>query len=172
MFGSKKEATVEAALEQVGTIIGPGAVLEGPLTTKDSTRIDGTVKGNVTVSGALIVGQDAKIIGTVSAMNAYIAGEINGNLAAPQGKVEISDTGKVIGDITCKGIIIDENAVFHGKCEMTNLDKNSAAIAKERMVAEKEAAEEKKTDEEAKSEETKSEETKSEEKPSEEKKEN
>ncbi len=105
-------------------------------------------------------------------MNAYIAGEINGNLAAPQGKVEISDTGKVIGDITCKGIIIDENAVFHGKCEMTNLDKNSAAIAKERMVAEKEAAEEKKADEEAKSEETKSEETKSEEKPSEEKKDN
>ena len=138
MFGNKKEAaTIESALEQVGTIIGPGAVIDGPLTTKDSTRIDGTVKGNVTISGALIVGQEARIDGTVSAMNVYVAGTINGNITSPQGKVEISDTGKVFGDVTCKGIIIDENAVFQGKCEMTNLDKNSAAIAKERATAEK-----------------------------------
>ena len=137
MFGNKKEAaTIESALEQVGTIIGPGAVIDGPLTTKDSTRIDGTVKGNVTISGALIVGQEARIDGTVSAMNVYVAGVINGNISSPQGKVEISDTGKVLGDVTCKGIIIDENAVFQGKCEMTNLDKNSATIAKERAAAE------------------------------------
>lgn len=138
MFGNKKEdAVTTTALEQVGTIIGPGAVLDGPLTTKDSTRIDGTVKGNVTISGALIVGQEGKIIGTVSAVNAYIAGEINGNVVSPQGKIEISDTGKVIGDITCKGIIIDENGIFQGKCEMTNIDKNSAEIAKERAAADK-----------------------------------
>ncbi|SCY02756.1 bactofilin family protein [Butyrivibrio sp. INlla14] len=138
MFGNKKEAaTIESALEQVGTIIGPGAVIDGPLTTKDSTRIDGTVKGNVTISGALIVGQEARIDGTVSAMNVYVAGVINGNISSPQGKVEISDTGKVFGDVTCKGIIIDENAVFQGKCEMTNLDKNSAAIAKERAASDK-----------------------------------
>ena len=143
MFGSKKResASFDTALEQVGTIIGPGAVLEGPLTTKDSTRIDGTVKGNVSVSGALIVGQSAKIVGTVSCMNAYIAGEVDGNVSAPQGKVEISDSGKVIGDVSCKGIIIDENAVFHGQCTMTNLDKGSAAIAKERAAADKAAEE-------------------------------
>jgi cytoskeletal protein CcmA (bactofilin family) len=138
MFGNKNNAVEDSALlEQVGTIIGPGAILEGPLTTKDSTRIDGTVKGNVTVSGALIVGQDGKVIGTISALNVYVAGEVTGNITAPQGKIEISDTGKVNGDITCKGIIIDENAVFQGKCEMTGQDKSSASIAKERAVADK-----------------------------------
>jgi cytoskeletal protein CcmA (bactofilin family) len=140
MFGSKKETTLDPALEQVGTIIGPGAVLDGPLTTKDSTRIDGTIKGNATVSGALIVGQEGKITGTVSAMNAYIAGEVNGNISAPQGKIEISDTGKVIGDVTCKGIIIDENAVFSGQCDMTGVERNSAEVAEERAAADKEAA--------------------------------
>ena len=55
MFGLKNDNNVDPTLEQVGTIIGPGAVLDGPLTTKDSTRIDGTVKGNVTISGALNV---------------------------------------------------------------------------------------------------------------------
>lgn len=141
MFGSKKEAPVEASLEQIGTIIGPGAVIEGPLTTKDSTRIDGTVKGNVTISGALVVGQEAKVYGTISAMNVYVAGEVNGSISAPQGKVEISDTGSVIGDITCKGIIIDENAVFQGKCDMTGADKSSASIAKERAASDKESSE-------------------------------
>lgn len=147
MFGNKKDTTVDPALEQVGTIIGPGAVLDGPLTTKDSTRIDGTVKGNVTISGALIVGQEGKITGTVSAMNAYIAGEVTGNISAPQGKVEISDTGKVIGDVSCKGIIIDENAVFSGQCDMTGIEKNSAEVAKERAAADKEASEDKPSEE-------------------------
>ncbi len=146
MFGSRKETAVDTALEQVGTIIGTGAVLDGPLTTMDSTRIDGTVKGNVTISGALIVGQEGKITGTVSCMNAYVAGEVTGNISAPQGKVEISDTGKVIGDVACKGIIIDENAVFQGQCDMTGVEKNSAEIAKERAVADKAASEEKSED--------------------------
>ena len=151
MFGNKKDTAEDnTLLEQVGTIIGPGAVIEGPLTTKDSTRIDGIIKGNVTISGALIIGQDGKITGTVSALNVYVAGEVTGNITAPQGKIEISDTGKVYGDISCKGIIIDENAVFQGKCEMTGQDKSSASIAKERAVADKESkeetAEENKTD--------------------------
>ena len=146
MFGAKRETTVDTPLEQIGTIIGPGAVLEGPLTTKDSTRIDGTVKGNVTVSGALVIGQDAKITGTVSAVNVYVAGSVTGNVSAPQGKVEISDTGSVIGDITCKGIIIDENAVFQGKCDMTGADKSSATIAKERAATDKEAADKEKAE--------------------------
>ncbi len=140
MFGLRNDNSVDPALEQVGTIIGPGAILDGPLTTNDSTRIDGTVKGNVTISGALIVGQEGKILGNVSAVNAYVAGEITGNVSVPQGKIEISDTGKVIGDVTCKGIIIDENAVFQGQCDMAGVDKSSAEIAKERAVADKEAS--------------------------------
>ena len=139
MFGNTKKdstnATENEILEQVGTIIGPGAVIDGPLTTKDSTRIDGTIKGNVNISGALIVGQEGKIFGTASGVNIYIAGEVHGNLSAPQGKVEISDTGRVVGDVICKGIIIDENAVFQGRCEMTGLERNSADIAKERAAA-------------------------------------
>lgn len=137
MFG-KRESNTDPALEQVGTIIGPGAIIDGPMSTKDSTRIDGTIRGNVTVSGALIVGEEGKITGTVAALNVYIAGEVTGNVSAPQGKIEISDTGKVVGDITCKGIVIDENAVFQGRCDMSGVEKNSAEIAKERAAAVKE----------------------------------
>jgi cytoskeletal protein CcmA (bactofilin family) len=136
MFNKPKQVSYDATAEQIVSIIGTGAVIDGPLTTKDSTRIDGTVNGNVTISGSLIIGQDGKINGTVSALNIFNAGEINGNASAVGGKVEISDTGKIIGDITAKSLVIDENAVFQGSCTMTG-EKSSAETAKERAVSEK-----------------------------------
>lgn len=136
MFNKPKQVSYDATAEQIVSIIGTGAVIDGPLTTKDSTRIDGTVNGNVTISGSLIIGQDGKINGTVSALNIFNAGEINGNASAVGGKVEISDTGKILGDITAKSLVIDENAVFQGSCTMTG-EKSSAETAKERAVSEK-----------------------------------
>jgi cytoskeletal protein CcmA (bactofilin family) len=117
MFGKKAKAvnTPQGAIE---TIIGIGAVLDGPFSAKTSTRLDGEIKGNVTIEGNLVMGKESKVTGDISAQSVYVAGEVTGNINAPEGKVEISDTGKVNGDIVCSGIIIDENAVFTGKCEM------------------------------------------------------
>lgn len=136
MFNRQKSLNTDTSLEQIVSIIGPGAVIEGPFTAKDSTRVDGTINGNVTISGSLIIGFDGKINGTVSALNIYNAGEIHGNVTAG-GKVEISDTGKIFGDIISKSLVIDENAVFQGQCTMTS-DKSSAETAKERAVTPKE----------------------------------
>ncbi|MBF1023352.1 MAG: polymer-forming cytoskeletal protein, partial [Lachnospiraceae bacterium] len=85
-----------------------------------STRIDGEIKGDVEVKGSLIVGSTGKIEGNTKADNVFLAGEIHGNIDSSEGKTEISDTGKVVGDITTKAIVIDENAVFDGKCSMTS----------------------------------------------------
>ncbi len=149
MFG-RKDTNSDLSLEQIGTIIGPGAVLGGPLTTNDSARIDGTVNGDVTITGALVLGQEAKITGNISCLNAYVAGQITGNVSAPQGKVEISDTGKIIGDVVCKGIIIDENAVFQGKCDMQEAGGATAEAPKEGTSEEKPAEENKENSEEKK----------------------
>ena len=134
LFNSgKPNETVDTASDQISTFIAPGAIVDGPLTTKESTRVDGTVNGNVTVNGSLILGQDAKINGAVTATNLFLAGEINGNVSCGSGKVEISDTGKLIGDLTAKSLVIDENAVFQGQCTMTT-EKTSAETAKERAA--------------------------------------
>ena len=134
LFNSgKPNETVDTASDQISTFIAPGAIVDGPLTTKESTRVDGTVNGNVTVNGSLILGQDAKINGAVTATNLFLAGDITGNVSCGSGKVEISDTGKLIGDLTAKSLVIDENAVFQGQCTMTT-EKTSAETAKERAA--------------------------------------
>lgn len=123
LFQTQKSSSTtlyDTAAQQVVTLIGSGTICEGKLHAEGSTRIDGEIKGDVEVKGSLIVGSTGKIEGNTKADNVFLAGEIHGNIDSSEGKTEISDTGKVVGDITTKAIVIDENAVFDGKCSMTS----------------------------------------------------
>lgn len=112
----------------ITTILGRGCVVNGDFMAEESVRIDGDVIGNVKVTGALVVGSGGRIHGNVEAREATIGGEVVGNVQAPE-KVELTATAKIIGDITTNVIVIDEHAVFHGKCDMnqeTPRKKNAA----------------------------------------------
>ncbi len=110
MFG--KKATLAMT-----TIIGKGTCVNGELTVEGSARIDGTVEGDVTITGDLIIGSTGKVNGDMKAQSAVIGGEVNGDVSAPD-KVELTATAKVLGDLFTKAIVIDEHAVFQGKCDM------------------------------------------------------
>lgn len=102
---------------QITTIIGMGAECNGDFLADGSIRIDGTVNGNVTVSEAVIVGASGCINGDINAQSVIIGGEVYGNLNVPE-KVELTSTARVIGDITTNGLVIDEKAIFQGRCDM------------------------------------------------------
>jgi len=102
---------------RISTILGNGTEFEGNLTVSGSVRLDGTVNGDVKVGGALIVGAAGQITGNVEVYTAVIGGEVTGNIIAEE-KVELIATAKLLGDITTKVIVIDENAVFQGRCDM------------------------------------------------------
>ena len=102
---------------KISTLLGRGTELKGDFSAKGSARIDGKIEGNVTVAGSLIVGAGASITGDITAKEILIGGEVIGNIDAPE-KAELTATAKVLGDITTQVIVIDENAVFQGKCDM------------------------------------------------------
>lgn len=102
---------------QITTIIGRGAECNGDFSADCSVRVDGTIQGNLTVSGMAIVGACGYINGNVSAQTVIIGGEVNGNVNAPV-KVELTPTARVIGDIATGAIVIDEKAIFQGRCDM------------------------------------------------------
>ena len=89
----------------------------GNFSTPGSARIDGVVEGSARVTGSLIVGATGRIEGDVEADSIIIGGEINGDVTV-QGKAELTATARVIGDIRTSLIVIDEKAVFQGKCDM------------------------------------------------------
>lgn len=110
-MSGKKDNTV------ITTILGPGCVVTGDFTVNQSARIDGEIQGDVYVAGTLIMGAGARIDGNIEAGEAIIGGDVVGNIMA-QNKVELTVTAKVIGDITTNVIVIDENAIFQGRCDM------------------------------------------------------
>ena len=110
MSGKKNEI-------RITTIIGAGAECNGDFSAEGSVRIDGTVNGSVSASGAVILGATGVVNGDVTAKSAIVGGEVIGNISAPD-KVELTATAKVLGDITTNVIIIDEKAVFQGRCDM------------------------------------------------------
>ncbi|MDE7225128.1 MAG: polymer-forming cytoskeletal protein [Acetatifactor sp.] len=101
----------------ITTILGPDCVVNGDFIVKQSARIDGEVQGDVFVTGTLIMGSSARIDGNIEVGEAIIGGDVVGNIMA-QNKVELTVTAKVIGDITTNVIVIDENAIFQGRCNM------------------------------------------------------
>lgn len=118
MLGKTKSAAPVAETQgKIGTIIGPGAVFDGNITAPETVRVDGTVNGNCSCQGNLIVGTEGDIEGNIAAQNVIISGKVTGDIIS-QGKLELFSTGKVTGNITARSLVIDENAYFDGRCTM------------------------------------------------------
>lgn len=108
----KKDAEIK-----ITTLVGSDAELKGDFTSGGSVRVDGKITGNVTVEKTLILGVTGSITGDVKAENVMIGGEILGDITVSN-KTELMETAKVVGDISTNLIVIDENAIFQGGCNM------------------------------------------------------
>ena len=117
--------------EKINSIIGADAVIEGTFTTKDTTRIDGVVNGDITTKGTLIIGQSGVIEGSIQAANVMIAGQVKGNLKISD-RIEATATSMIMGDIEAKSLSVDEKAVFQGRCTMNMPSTKEAPALKER----------------------------------------
>ena len=139
----------------ISTLIGKGSVMNGDFAAPGSVRIDGKITGNVNVEGTLVIGTSGVIRGNVKCAGIVVGGDIEGNIIAPE-RAELSSTSRVIGDIHTGNIIIDDKALFQGRCIM---DEEGAPVrgketlsykAKEKKDSKKAASEVKDALEEAK----------------------
>ena len=103
---------------RVNSGIGKGTEFEGTIKTSETVRIEGFVKGNIKSEGTLIIGNGGKVDGKIEAANILVGGEVYGELYATE-KIEANASGRIFGNIHTKSLIVDENAIFEGTCEMT-----------------------------------------------------
>ena len=99
-------------------LVAAGTIFEGKLKTPGSIRIDGKVVGEIVAIQNIAVGQGGDIDGNISAKNITIGGKINGMVMA-QEKLVFESKAVVRGDIRAAKLVIDEGAMFDGKCMMT-----------------------------------------------------
>jgi cytoskeletal protein CcmA (bactofilin family) len=109
------------------TLIGQGCLFEGNITSPASTRLDGTVKGNIDSKGTLIVGEGGVISGEVKAVEISVHGRVEGNIESE--KLIIKNGGIVSGDIHSKSFIIEDGGIYNGKCLMQSSSYNGEADA-------------------------------------------
>lgn len=102
---------------KISTLIGKDCVVSGDFKAVGSARIDGVIEGSVTVENGLILGAYSRVEGDITAKTVMVSGEVNGNINAEE-KAELLTGAKVLGDIQTAVIVIDENAIFQGKCDM------------------------------------------------------
>lgn len=99
------------------TFIGPNISVEGTLSGSEAVVIEGTVKGNVKLSGELRIGTKARVEATVHARNIVIEGKLNGDVSADE-RVELVASASVDGNIKAPKIIVAEGARFRGSVDM------------------------------------------------------
>ncbi len=107
----------ENSLEASGgvpSIISPDLKIVGDLKCTGDIQIDGTIEGLVK-GGLIIIGEGAKVDGSIVAETVRILGTVNGRVRAKT--VHLDKTGKVIGDIAHEILTIEAGAYFEGQLQ-------------------------------------------------------
>jgi cytoskeletal protein CcmA (bactofilin family) len=116
----KKEKTDNSEI----VVLGKTTSFTGILKFETTVRIQGSFKGTIEASGALIVDKDATVEAdhiTVSSLTVY--GSISGTVHAVD-KVDMMSGAKVHGDVSASRLRIADGVLFEGKCKMTSVEKD------------------------------------------------
>ena len=100
--------------------IGKSVVIKGELNGSEDLTIEGHVDGKIELrEHVLTIGPNGKVHADVHAKNITIVGEVTGNVVADE-KVDLTDSGRLVGDIRAPRIAVSDGAQFKGSVDMVN----------------------------------------------------
>ena len=80
-------------------------------------RIDGTLEGNLSCAGKLILGPKGLITGQIDCQNAVIEGSIDGIIRVKE-LLQVKESANITGEITTSKLLVQPGAIFNVKCNM------------------------------------------------------
>ena len=104
-------------MADTSTVVGQTILIKGNLEGDEDLTVQGRIEGAINLSKTLIVEPSGVVKADVSVSNAVISGVMVGNLTASD-SVELSDTGRMVGDIKAPRILIADGASFKGNVDM------------------------------------------------------
>jgi cytoskeletal protein CcmA (bactofilin family) len=100
------------------SLVGTKTTIEGIIRTEGSIRIDGKLVGDVLAKANAAVGITGVVEGNMTARSISVAGKVNGTVTAHE-KLILEGKSVMHGDIRAARLVVDEGAMFDGKCAMT-----------------------------------------------------
>jgi len=112
MFKSKSDHSV------VTTLIGESTLVKGCIDSPFSLHIEGRVEGEIKSQGHVAIAKGSVVKAHIVAKSVFVAGEVVGSIEVLS-ELEISGTGKVIGDLTGNCLKVQPGAIYQGKVNMS-----------------------------------------------------
>ncbi|HEV8138313.1 MAG TPA: polymer-forming cytoskeletal protein [Pyrinomonadaceae bacterium] len=112
----EREQRVNVAKDNWLGFVGDVVKFSGEVTFKTSLRIDGNFCGKVnSPNGTLVIStganlSEAVINVAVAKINGAVEGEVNA------AEVVLGRTAKLTGDVSAQSLIIEDGALFNGRC--------------------------------------------------------
>jgi cytoskeletal protein CcmA (bactofilin family) len=113
----------------VNTIIGPDTDVTGDINASGYTRVDGSMRGNLSAGGRVIIGEKARMKSDVYGTFVTVGGVVAGNVIASERLVVLS-SGLVMGDVLTRRIQADDGCLIHGKITVASSDEAFDAALK------------------------------------------
>ncbi len=105
------------APERVDSVLGSGLTWQGTLSGSGGVRIEGAYDGEIEVHGIVVIGDTGRVTcDQLVAATVVVSGSLKGNIKAY--RVEITDTGRVWGDVVTTAFSTEEGAFLRGKITM------------------------------------------------------
>ena len=108
-------------MADTSTIVGQTMLIKGNLEGDEDLTVQGRIEGSLSLTKTLIIEPNGVVKADVSVANAVVSGVMVGNLTASD-SLEITETGRMVGDIRAPRVIIVEGASVRGKVDMGDLE--------------------------------------------------
>lgn len=106
-----------------------GTTIKGDIESNENIRFEGTLIGNVSTKGKIIIGPTGTIRGEIVCKNADVEGKIEGKITVTD-LLSLKSTSIIDGDIVAKRLAIEPGAKFTGSCSMSDENAQAKAIGK------------------------------------------
>jgi cytoskeletal protein CcmA (bactofilin family) len=117
----------------IRSLVGDGMVVRGDLKFTEGLRIDGQVFGDVMAEGdgrsILVISDNARVHGRVSASHVIINGEVYGPIASTE-MLELQPKARVVGDVRYELLEMHPGALVEGTLKpLKSADKPALKLA-------------------------------------------
>jgi cytoskeletal protein CcmA (bactofilin family) len=116
----------EVRTSELSTILGKGSEIEGKIKVDHTMRVDGKFVGEISTADTLIIGKEGQVDGNVKAKNLVVGGKISGS-AEIKDKIVLESKAEFHGDMKTSKLVIDEGAIFDGRCSMKDTENKPSA---------------------------------------------
>ena len=98
-------------------VISKETRIKGDIVAQGNIRIEGSVEGSVTSKSKIVIGESAKITGNLSSAEAEISGKVDGQVVCSD-LLFLQKTAVIVGDIITNKMVVENGAIFNGRCQM------------------------------------------------------